>query len=84
MAEGRLDVLIVRLAEEFGARIQAKTTIDIRDALKETAERLVEDMGVPRTPITANSIVRSILDLPDRAATPGPRQTKKARLRRVV
>lgn len=82
--KGRVDILILRLAEEFGARIQAKTTIDICDALKESAEQLIEDMEIPRVPITANSVVRSLLGLPDRAATPGRRKTNTHRLKRVV
>lgn len=83
-AKGRVDILVSRLAEEFGERILAKTAIDIRDVLKESANQLIEDMQIPRTPITANTVVRSLLGLPDRAATPGPRKTKTHRLKRVV
>ena len=61
-AKGRVDVLILRLAEELGNRIEAKTTIDLKDVLKETAEQLIEDMQIPRAPITANSVVRSLLE----------------------
>jgi hypothetical protein len=82
--KGRVDILVLRLAEEFGERIRAQTTIDVRDVLKQTAEQLIEDMEIPATPITANTVVRSLLGLPDRAATPGPRKTKPSRLRRVV
>lgn len=76
-AKGRVDVLILRLAQELGNRIEAKTTIDLKDVLKETAEQLIEDMQVPRAPITANSVVRSLLNLPDRSKAP------RRRLRRV-
>lgn len=82
---GRLDVLIVRLAEELGERIHAKTTIDIRDALKDTAEQLIDDMEIPRTSITANDVVRNLLDVPNRSSV--SRRTgvsARRRLRRVV
>lgn len=73
--QGRLDVLILRLADELGARVHAKTTIDIRESLKEAAEYLIDDMKIPRSPIDGNAVVRSLLGLPDR---------NKHRLRRVV
>lgn len=82
---GRLDVLIVRLAEELGERIHAKTSIDIRDALKDTAEQLIDDMEIPRTSITANDVARSLLSVPDRSSV--SRRTgvsARRRLRRVV
>jgi hypothetical protein len=79
---GRLDVLIVRLAEELGERIHAKTTVDIRDALKDTAEQLIDDMEIPRTSITANDVVRSLLSIPDRSCRLGV--ATRRRLRRVV
>ena len=82
--KGRVDILILRLAEELGSRIEAKTTIDLKDLLKDSAEQLIDDMQIPRSPVTANSVVRSLLGLPDRAATPGRRKTKTVRLRRVV
>ena len=75
-SKGRIDVLIVRLAEELGARIHAKTTIDIREALKDTAEQLIDDMEIPRTSITPNDVVRKLLNVPNR--------TPRRRLRRVV
>ena len=84
-SKGRLDVLIVRLAEELGERIHAKTTIDIRDALKDTAEQLIDDMEIPRTSITANDVVRNLLDVPNRSSV--SRRTgvsARRRLRRVV
>lgn len=74
-AKGRLDVLILRLAEELGHRVHASTTIDIRESLKEAAEHLIEDAGIPRSTIDANAVVRSLLNLPDR---------KNHRLQRVV
>jgi hypothetical protein len=73
--QGRLDVLILRLTEELGNRFHAQTTIDIRDSLKEAAEHLIEDAGIPKVAIDANAVLRSLLDLPDR---------KPRRLRRVV
>lgn len=73
--QGRLDVLILRLADELGERVHAKTTIDIRESLKEAAEYLIDDMKIPRSPIDGNAVVRSLLGLPDR---------KHHRLRRVV
>ena len=73
--QGRLDVLVLRLAEELGARVHAQTTIDIRESLKEAAECLIDDMGIPRSAIDGNAVVRSLLKLPDR---------KRHRLRRVV
>lgn len=81
--KGRVDVLILRLADELGNRIQAKTTIDLKDVLKETAEQLIEDMQIPRAPITASSVVRSLLDLPDRSKTPKHWKRTGGRLRRV-
>lgn len=69
-AQGRLDILVLRLADELGARIHAKTQIDIRDALKDTAEQLIDDMQIPRVSITANDVVRKLLNVPDRSKTP--------------
>lgn len=73
--QGRLDVLILRLTEELGARLHAKTGIDVQESLKEAAEYLIDDMEIPRSPIDGNAVVRSLLGLPDR---------KHHRLRRVV
>lgn len=70
-----LDVLILRLTEELGARVHSKTGIDIQESLKEAAEYLIDDMKIPRSSIDANAVVRSLLQLPDR---------KHHRLRRVV
>jgi hypothetical protein len=86
---GRLDVLIVRLAEELGERIHAKTTIDIRDALKDTAEQLIDDMEIPRVSITANDVVRGLLSVPDRSVgrsgvSRRPGVAARRKLRRVV
>jgi hypothetical protein len=78
--KGRVDILVLRLADELGNRLHAETTIDLRHEMKLAAEHLIEDLGLPRTPITPNSVVRSLLGIPDRAATPGPR---KQRIRRV-
>jgi hypothetical protein len=64
--QGRLDVLILRLAEEFGHRVQAKTQVDIRASLMEIAENVIEDLEIPRTSIDANTVVRSLLRIPDR------------------
>jgi hypothetical protein len=64
--KGRLDILVLRLAEELGNRVHAQTTIDIRDSLKEAAEHLIEDIGIPKTAIDANHVVRTLLGLPDR------------------
>ena len=84
-SKGRLDVLIVRLAEELGARIHAKTTIDIRDALKDTAEQLIDDMEIPRVSITANDVVRNLLSVPDRSGVSRrPGVAARRKLRRVV
>lgn len=71
--QGRMDILVRRLADELGNRIHASTRIDIREALGEAAENLIDDMRIPRTPVTANAIARHLLRLPDRK-----------RLRRVV
>lgn len=72
--KGRLDILMLRLAEELGNRVHASTQIDIRQSLKEAAEHLIEDMGIPRSPLDGNDVVRSLLNLPDR---------HRRRLRRV-
>jgi hypothetical protein len=83
--KGRLDVLIVRLADELGARIHAKTQIDIRDALKDTAEQLIEDMGIPRVSITANDVVRTLLNVSDRSrVSRRPGVAARRGIRRVV
>lgn len=71
--QGRMDILVRRLADELGNRIHASTRIDVREVLGEVAENLIEDMGIPKTPLTANTIARRLLRLPDRK-----------RLRRVV
>lgn len=65
-AQGRIDILIQRLADELGNRIHAQTRIDIRDAIKEAAEKLIDDMKIPRTEITANDVARAVLGLSDR------------------
>jgi hypothetical protein len=72
--QGRMDILVRRLADELGNRFHAATRIDVREVLGELAENLIEDMGIPKTPVTANSILRAALKMPDR----------KRRLRRVV
>jgi hypothetical protein len=85
--QGRLDVLIFRLADELGNRVLASTRIDIRESLKETADALIDDMGIPRSTIDA------LLKLPNRKfagrqrvsrprATPG--KSGQPTLRRVV
>jgi len=73
--KGRIDILLLRLAEELGHRIEAKTRIDLKDVLKETAEQLIEDMGIPKVAVTPNSILRTAMGL--------DRRRKPARLRRV-
>ena len=72
-AQGRLDILILRLADELGHRLHAKTMVDFRPELKQVAEHLIADMKIPASPITANSVVRTALGL-DR---------NKSKLRRV-
>jgi hypothetical protein len=72
--QGRMDILVRRLADELGNRFHATTRIDVREVLGELAENLIEDMKIPKTPVTANSILRAALKMPNR----------KGRLRRVV
>jgi hypothetical protein len=72
--QGRMDILVRRLADELGNRFHAATRIDVREVLGELVENLIEDMKIPKTPVTANSILRAALKMPDR----------KRRLRRVV
>jgi hypothetical protein len=81
--KGRVDILILRIAEELGNRLHAETTIDLRDHMKECAVHLIEDMRIPRTPVTPTTIVRSLLGISDRAVTPVRRKSRHG-LRRVV
>lgn len=76
---GRVDILIERLADELANRLHAETTIDVRPEIKLAAQHLIEDMGLPRVPVTPNSIIRSLLGLPDRAANPVWRKTSNLR-----
>ena len=91
--QGRVDVLILRLADELANRVLASTRIDIRESLRETADALIDEMGIPRSTIDANDVVRSLLKLPNRKfagrqrvsrprATPG--KSGQPTLRRVV
>jgi hypothetical protein len=74
--QGRLDILIHRLSAELANRFHASTGVDIRDSLREVTEQAIEDMGIPRTAIDGNAVVRSLFKVPDR--------TKRSRrLRRV-
>jgi len=75
--QGRLDVLILRLTEELGNRVHAQTRIDIRESLKEAAEYLIEDMGIPRSSIDANDVVRRLLKMPNRRRKIRPARTFK-------
>lgn len=78
--KGRVDVLILRVAEELGNRMHAETGIDLRDVAVQAAEHLIEDMGIPKTPVTPTTIVRSLLGIPDRSKSFEARPPK---LRRV-
>jgi hypothetical protein len=82
-SQGRVDILILRIAEELGNRLHAETTIDLRDHVKACAVHLIEDMGIPKTPVTPTTIVRSLLGIPDRAVNP-VRRKRMHGLRRVV
>jgi len=64
---GRLDVLIHRLSAELANRFHARTGVDIRDSMRDVTEQAIEDMGIPRTAITANDVVRSLFKVPNRS-----------------
>jgi hypothetical protein len=76
--QGRLDILIHRLSAELANRFHASTGVDIRDSMREVTEQAIDDMGIPRTSIDANAVVRSLFKVPDRSRNP-----RKPRLRRV-
>jgi hypothetical protein len=75
--QGRLDILIHRLSAELANRFHARTGVDIRDSLRDVTEQAIEDMGIPRTAIDGNAVVRSLFRVPDRSKPP------KRRLRRA-
>jgi hypothetical protein len=82
-SQGRLDVLIHRLSAELANRFHASTGVDIRDSMREVTEQAIEDMGIPRSSISANDVVRSLFKVPDRSSVSRrPGVAARAKLRR--
>ena len=82
-SQGRLDVLIHRLSAELANRFHASTGVDIRDSMREVTEQAIEDMGIPRSSISANDVVRSLFKVPDRSSVSRrPGVAARSRLRR--
>jgi len=49
--KGRLDIALLRIAEETCKLVQAKTGLDLWPQAKPMVERVIDDAGIPRAQI---------------------------------
>jgi hypothetical protein len=61
--KGRLDIALLRIAEETCRLVQQRTGFNLWPQAKPMVERIIDDAGIPRAPVDFEATVRKNLGI---------------------